>query len=116
MGVFRPTRRVHLPLGRSYYDLTAVERSTLWAFERYLQSGELEHMTGAWIFRGIAPECSAADRRNLDLVGLRVVEGTADFEVGDDDDYEALVDSEDSIDHGWAKFVHIPASATALAA
>jgi len=60
-GVMRPQLRVHPPFGMTYYDLTAVERSVLWAFERFLQSGKLEHMTGTWMFRGIYPELFSAD-------------------------------------------------------
>ncbi len=116
VGVFRPTRRVHLSLGMTYYDPTKVERSAIWAFERLVAAGQIGEDTGVWIFRGIGDEPSYADICGGRLIGCRVVESAHDYEVGDDDDYERLVDDETNTDHGWAKFVHIPASTTALAA
>lgn len=111
VGVFRPTLRVHVPLGTSYADLTDIERSVLWSVERMLKSGELLDHTGAWIFRGIGTELSYTENLNPNVIGFRVVESGI-YEP----DYEELVDSNDKVDHGWAKFVHIPAAPTALAA
>ncbi len=116
VGVFRPTRRVHLSLGMTYADLTAVERSAIWAFERLVASGQIGDDTGVWLFRGIGAEPSYAETCDPRVIGCRVVESAHDYEVGDDDDHERLVDDEANADIGWAKFVHIPASATALAA
>lgn len=110
VGVYRPSLRVHLPFGTSYYDLTAIERSALWAFERFLQRGELDDKTGTWIFRGIGTEPSYAETWNINLIGFRVLEAAAGYE-----DYEDMVDGE-SVDIGWAKFVHLPTAETAAAA
>ncbi len=41
-GVFRPSLRVHLPLGRSYAKLSGLERSMLWAFEGLVKQERTE--------------------------------------------------------------------------
>lgn len=116
VGVFRPTRRVHLSLGTTYADLSEVDRSAIWAFERLVAGGQIGDDTGVWIYRGIGDELSYDEDRDLRLFGCRVLVSENDYEVGDDHDYERLVDDEANTDHGWARFVHIPASSTALAA
>jgi hypothetical protein len=116
VGVFRPTLRVHLSLGMTYADLTEVDRSAIWAFERIVAGGMIGDDTGVWIYRGIGDEPSYDEILDPRLFGCRVVVSAHDYEVGDDDDYERLVDDTNNTDLGWAKFVHIPASPTALAA
>ncbi|MBY5475714.1 hypothetical protein HFO84_00010 [Rhizobium leguminosarum] len=108
VGVYRPTLRVHMPFGQSYATLSDIERAVLWAFERYLKSGELDDRPGAWIFRGLGQEFSFADIVNRDIAGFRVIVAGDGY-----DDYEDLVDSRSMVDLDWAKFVHMPSVAQA---
>ncbi|WP_377296117.1 hypothetical protein [Rhizobium sp. SGZ-381] len=102
VGVHRPTLRVHMPFGQSYDTLSDIERAVLWAFERVVQT-ELAGIGRAWIFRGLSySEPDLEDLKNPLVMHVRALESVL-FAP----DYEELVGSADTVDHGWARFVEV---------